>query len=79
MGRLRRFLQRLTESDVQVLEIRNCEAHPRTPNRPQDPQPVQPPDVEGQEETAAGVVLPFRGRSTTANDQPQRRKPVRRR
>lgn len=72
-------LQRLTESDVQVLEIRSCEAHRRTPSRPQDPPQVQPPDAEDQDGTTAGVVLPFpRTRGSTAHDSRQSRDPARR-
>lgn len=55
-------LHRLTESDVQVLEIRRClEAPRRTPDRAPE-RPEASPDVGDQDATADGVVLPFRGR-----------------
>jgi hypothetical protein len=56
-------LQRLTERDVQVVEIRRCAVPPRREDTAvQDRQDVAPPDVADPPPAGGGVVLPFRGR-----------------
>jgi len=75
---LSEVLHRLTENDVQVLEIRRCLEAPRR-SQSQEPQDVPPQDAEGPDPTP-GVVLPFRGsRGSTAEHPPQPRSPLRRR
>jgi hypothetical protein len=57
-------LHRLTERDVEVLEIRQCTA----PARREDAAPPRPPaapapDEAAPDEAVAGVVVPFRRRA----------------
>ncbi|WP_116450378.1 hypothetical protein [Blastococcus litoris] len=55
-------LSRLIESDVEVLEIRRCTI-PSARADTTEPAPRTPPPVPAGTDGAAGVVLPFRGRS----------------
>jgi hypothetical protein len=65
-------LHRLTESDVQVLEIRRClEVSPRTPDRTRERPEASPSDVGPTDATADGVVVPFRGGSRRPGGSPQ--------
>jgi hypothetical protein len=56
---LSELLHRLTEHDVQVLEIRRC-AEPSRPSRPVHAPPPETADIPA---AADGVVLPFRERT----------------
>jgi hypothetical protein len=59
---LSELLHRLTEHDVQVLEIRRC-AEPSRPSRPSRPVNAPPPETADLPAAADGVVLPFRERT----------------
>jgi hypothetical protein len=53
-------LHRLTECDVQVLEIRRCSEGSRRDPGPGQPRPAGPPPETGEPAAAtAGVVIPF--------------------
>ena len=56
---LSELLHRLTEHDVQVLEIRRC----AEPSRPRGPVHAPPEETWDLPEAADGVVLPFRERT----------------
>lgn len=54
-------LHRLTESDVQVLEIRRCLEGPRrVPDRAQERPEESSSDIDATDATGDGVVVPFR-------------------
>jgi hypothetical protein len=56
-------LHRLTEGDVEVLEIRQCTAPALRDEAAQDPPAPPRPEEAALDESAAGVVLPFRRRA----------------
>jgi len=58
---LAEVLQLLTESEVQVLEIRRCTERRRPDRRSPQAEAVQPADVVP---TSGGVVVPFPRRTT---------------
>jgi hypothetical protein len=65
-------LHRLTESDVEVLEIRRCLEGPRrTPDRAQERPETSSSDVGATDATGDGVVLPFRSGSRRPGGSPQ--------
>ena len=64
-------LHRLTEFDVQVLEIRRCfDAGPRDPGRDGPRRGVPAPEVGAPPAADAGVVVPFRARVHTPGFRP---------
>ena len=66
-------LHRLTEFDVQVLEIRRCSDVSRPRNRAPDqsPRPAPPAETGEPGSAGAGVVVPFRARTPGLGPQPR--------